>query len=299
MRTAVGPFLTTGAALVAATAVVANPVMTPPADVQIPAVELSANTGMSGDMFDRVFLAAIAPTPPESTSPLAVLRELLASLAGDANHVGREAIAQAFVAGAAVMAKPPLTALSVPNLAAPDVYFRITAPTVDTLPALVSVSQDVMPVLQQALSNLEEDATYVGGQVVVAAFAAGAVVAAEPELIDKTLTALAAGDIKAALKKAKHAVVAPLRPPLIIIDALRDVIEKRLAELHDLIAALIAAPTSAGAAMQTLASPPAAAITSPSPAAPPTSAPVVGAHRRPARTYVVHPAAGSGHPNAR
>ena len=53
MRGVVGPVLTTGVALAAAVVVVANPVIPPRSDVQIPSVQLSAGTGDALGMLDE------------------------------------------------------------------------------------------------------------------------------------------------------------------------------------------------------------------------------------------------------
>jgi hypothetical protein len=71
----------------------------------------------------------------------------------------------------------------------------------------------------------------VGSGLVAAAFAAGALVAYEPILIARTLTALVNGDFEGALANAVKAVVAPLGPPAMIYDTLRNVIVKNLTPL--------------------------------------------------------------------
>ena len=63
MKRAIGPIVTTGMALVVSGVIVANPVVAPRADVQIPAVQLSSGSGEAGGMLDEAFLNAIAPAP--------------------------------------------------------------------------------------------------------------------------------------------------------------------------------------------------------------------------------------------
>ena len=236
MRPALGPFLTTAVALVVATVVVVNPVVTKPTDVQIPAVQLSANSGASVGTLGRSLLDSIAPAPAESTSPLAILKQLFAALAEDATDIGKKAILEAFVAGTVAVTQPELTAESIPYVAPYDPVDPINGPTILIAPISptsvpTSFVQEVTPALESVLTSVVQDAGYVGGQAVAAAFAAGAVVAAEPKLITKAFTALATGDIQTALRSAVQAVMAPLGPPLMIINALRAVLQKRWAQL--------------------------------------------------------------------
>ena len=107
MRRAIGPIVTTGVAMVAAGVVVANPILAPRGDVQIPAVSLSAGT--ADNMLDQSFLDAIAPAPPQSNSPLSVLKQLVSALAADATYLGKNAIIDAFVAGVGAVTGPQLS----------------------------------------------------------------------------------------------------------------------------------------------------------------------------------------------
>lgn len=70
---------------------------------------------------------------------------------------------------------------------------------------------------------------YVGAEVVAAAFAAGAVEAAMPTFIADPLTSVP--DLAAALHNAVSAVIGPLGPPALVIDAIRTVIENQVAEV--------------------------------------------------------------------
>ena len=232
----------------------ANPIIAPHSDVQIPAVQLSAGTGDAIGMLDQAFLDAIAPAPPESTNPLSVLKQLITSLAADASDAGKTAIINAFVAGITAVSEPELTATTVPYEApavsppavpplSPDLAMSVL-PGLDlnsiipandgisSLPNLTSVVTDtVAPAVTSFVSSLIRDAGYVGGKLVAAAFATGAIVANEPALIGATLTALVQGDFTGALESAVKAVIAPFGPPVIILNAVANVIERRLVDL--------------------------------------------------------------------
>lgn len=264
VRRVVGPILTTGVALAASAVVVANPIVSTRADVQIPAVALSAGSGDPTSMLDQEFLDAIAPAEPESTSPFSVLKQLITSLAADATHLGKNAIVGAFVAGVtAVSSDPELTASStpylppssssllgespaviasvLPGLDMPAVTAAVSAvsdfaakPALPELPDLSAVS-GIAPAVTSLVSGLVDDVGYVGKEVVAAAFAAGAVVAAQPGLIVDTVVALAKGDVKGALTKAITVVTSSLGPPTIVVNALRTVVENRFAELSGVV----------------------------------------------------------------
>ena len=64
-----------------------------------------------------------------------------------------------------------------------------------------------------------------------AAFAVGAVVAAEPRLIAKTLESLVSGDFDGALRNVVKVVTAPLGPPAMVFDTLLTVVESHLGQL--------------------------------------------------------------------
>lgn len=244
VRGAIGPILTTGVALAAAGVVVANPIVAPRSDVQIPAVELSAGSGDPSGMLDQDFLDAIAPSPPESTNPFSVLRQLITSLAADATYLGKNAIVDAFVAGVTAVSQPELTAASTPyypsvantpELAAsvlPGLDLETFVPLTDLGANLAStsvvVNDAVVPVVQTLVTSVVTDAGYVGGQLVAAAFVAGAVAVAEPALIGDTLEALIKGDLNGALQSAVKVMTAPLAPSIVILNALRAVVEKNI-----------------------------------------------------------------------
>lgn len=236
-----GPVLTTGVALAAAAVVVANPVIAPRSDVQVPVFQLSAGSGDALGMLDEDFLNAIAPAPPQSDNPFVILKDLISGLAANATDFGKNAIVEAFVAGATVaVTQPELTAVSVPYVPAPPVastdiaaFVPPSAPSLDAfLPPPISLPTaaiaDITPIVAEVLRSVVNDVSFVGNELVVAAFAAGAVLAAEPRLIIDTLRALAEGDVRGAPENAVKVVVAPLGPPQIVINAIRTVVERHL-----------------------------------------------------------------------
>ena len=245
MRRTLGPILTTGVALTAAGVVVANPIVAPRSDIQIPSVALSAGTGDAISMLDQAFLDAIAPAPPESTNPFSVLRQLVSSLAADASYMGKNAIVDAFVAGVTAVSEPELTAASTPYFTPPSPELAMSilpgldltsitpvSDAVQALPALASaVTDTVSPAVKSFVGNLIHDAGYVGGELIAAAFATGALVANEPRLIGETLKALVKGDFSGALENAVKAVTAPFGPPIIIVNAVATLIEKYVGDL--------------------------------------------------------------------
>ena len=269
MRRAIGPIVTTGVAMVAAGVVVANPILAPRGDVQIPAVALSAGT--ADNMLDKSFLDAIAPAPPESNSPFSVLKQLVSALAADATYLGKNAIVDAFVAGVGAVTGPdlsPVTGTYVPPVAppppvsslapvvvpppdlsalmpavTPHVDASVLSSTISSVPAELAnvtstfINGSVVPVVQGVVSAIAYDATYVGKNVLTAAFAVGAAVAAEPGLISDTLKALVNGDIGGALQNAVKAVVraveTPITSSMLIINAVKDIIENHLLELEN------------------------------------------------------------------
>jgi hypothetical protein len=231
--------------LVTAGVVVANPIVAPRADVAIPAVQLSAGNAETIGMLDQAFLDAIAPGPGGSSNPFSVLKDLISGLAADATSLGKDAIVDAFVAGVAAVSPPELTAASSPYLSfagAPVPGFpAITdphdlsalVPAISDVAVTVSdsrefVANDVVPVAREFVASLAADVEYVGTGLIEAAFAVGALVADEPILIARTLTALVNGDFEGALINAVKAVVAPLGPPAMVYNTLRTVVVKYL-----------------------------------------------------------------------
>lgn len=220
MRRAIGPIVTTGVVLVGAAVVVANPLVTKPHDVTVPAVHLSAGagTGAPQGMFDKALVDAIAVDTGDSTSPVSVLKQLFASLAADASLFGGKAVSEVLPHGQA--ATPPPS--QAPSASPVDVN-TLAALMQPALPAPASPAGQIGPELQQALTVVTADASYVGRQVVVAAIAAAGLTVTEPVLITEVVIALAKGDVTGAVKKVIDAAEAPLRPTSIILDAVRTV----------------------------------------------------------------------------
>ena len=217
MRTAIRPLVTAGVALVGAAVIVANPVMLPSADIAIRAQQSPAEVRRDLYLVDPAFQEALAEESPQPTDPMEPLPRLIAALTGDGAPVSREAIARAYAAGVAVVSGPTPTGSSVPNLPA------------GAGPSNPMVDQT--QVFQQTLQDLVDGVNHVGADVVAAAFAAGAVAAAMPTLIADPLTSAAVGDLAAALYSAVSAVVAPLGPPALALNAIQTVIEDRMAEV--------------------------------------------------------------------
>lgn len=246
MRRVFGPIVTTGVSLMAAGVVVANPIAAPHSDVRISSIQLSGSTDATGGMLDEAFLNAIAPAPPESTNPFSVLKSLVSALAADATYLGKNAIVDAFVAGVTAVSEPELTAASVPYVATPGDAVGLAdlvAPTGTDLASVFDpfvsvptnladpapfITQSLAPAVEQFVSSLASDAGYVGGQLVAAAFAAGAVVAKEPAMIVDTLRALVSGDFNTAIQRVVQVITAPLGPTTMIVDAFVNVFERSL-----------------------------------------------------------------------
>lgn len=227
LRRALGPFLTTGVALVAAAVVVANPIVTPPRDVAVPAVQLSAGADAPRSMFDKSLVDAIAVETPESTGPVAVLRQLFAALAADAGLLGDNAVSQVYPDDPSELSPTDPTVPSAPDTAtasmSPADLDALAAFIQPVLAGPVATAGQIVPELQKALTAVGADISYVGRQIVVAAITAAGLVGTEPALVGEALTALANGDVTSAARKAAQAVAAPLRPQSIVIDALRTV----------------------------------------------------------------------------
>ena len=217
MRALIRPIVTTGVGLVSAAVIVANPVMLPAADVAIRAQQSPAEVRRDLYLVDPAFLEALAEDSPQQTEPMEPLPRLVDALTGEGASISREAIARAYAAGVAVLSGPTSTGWSVPNL-----------------PAGAGPSNpmvDPTRLFQHTLQDLVEGVTHVDADVVAAAFAAGAVDAAMPTLIADPLTSAETSDLAAALYSAVSAVVAPLGPPAVALDAIRTIIETRMAEV--------------------------------------------------------------------
>lgn len=238
----IGLLLTTGVALSVAAAVVANPVIAPRPDLQIPAVQLSG-TGDAMDMLNNDFLSAIGPTQSESSSnPFAVLKDLVASLAADATYLTKNAIVSAFFAGASAVTNPELTAASypyvpgspdIPGLAVPTGPAVVPSPvgtaggawpvSTDQLLAAAALPADLVPAASEVVSALMDDVHGLSESVVVAAaFAAGALLVTEGGQVVDTLRTLVDHGVEAALRDVLTAVGSG-EPEKAIISAIRSV----------------------------------------------------------------------------
>ena len=240
----IGPLLTTGVALSVAAVVVANPVIVPRADLQVPAVQLSG-TGDALDMLNKDFLSAIGPAQAEPPSnPLAVLKDLISTLAADASYLGRNAIVAAFFAGATAVTNPELTAAShpyVPDIPAPAVSggavdwsaAGATLPaagpvSTEQLMALAAVPADLIPAAAEMVMTLMDDVHGITDDAVTAAFAAGALLMTQGGRAIDTLRDLVDTDLRSVLSGAVTAVGAVTSgdPERALINAIRGVIEQ-------------------------------------------------------------------------
>jgi hypothetical protein len=213
----------------AATVVVANPVVVPRADVQIPAAHLPvtvAGVGHHGsahgsalDMLDEDFIRAVGPGPTASANPLAALTDLVRVLVADAAQMGRSAVLHAFATGARVIADPVLTSTSYPYLpAAPSdpaalPWWGPTPP--------VAGAGDLGPVVTQALTAILADVGDVSGaRAIVSAFAAGAALASE-QLPVLGVVESVQRDLRGVLVDTASVVAALPRPREVIGDGIR------------------------------------------------------------------------------
>jgi len=226
---AFGPILTAGVTLGAATVVVANPVVVPRADVQIPAAHLPvtvAGVGHHGSahgsalaMLDEDFIRAVGPGPTASANPLAALTDLVRVLVADAAQMGRSAVLHAFATGARVIADPVLTSTSYPYLpAAPSDPAALpwSGPTPP-----VAGAGDLGPVVTQALTAILADVGDVSGaRAIVSAFAAGAALASE-QLPVLGVVESVQRDLRGALVDTASVVAALPRPREVIGDGIR------------------------------------------------------------------------------
>lgn len=258
----IGPLLTTGVALSVAAVVVANPVIVPRADLQIPSVMVKlSSTGDAMDMLNADFLEAIGPTPAESSNnPFVVLRDLIASLAADATYLGRNAIVGAFFAGASAVTNPELTAASHPYVpSAPTSVPPVPAGPVpvrpvdwpahasvstDELLAIAAIPADLVPASAAVVMALIDDVRGLGDTAVSAAFAAGALLVTGGSQVIDAVHGLVGGDV-AALNDVLAAVGSG-EPQKAILNAIHTVVDEPASVPRSFIAPPVASP-SAGA----------------------------------------------------
>lgn len=234
MRRGIGAIVTTGVALVGATAVVANPVSAPPSDVRVPAVKLSADSSTSPVVLNRALLEVIAQDRVES-SPTGPLKRLVADVVTDVTLLSGRAAGQAFwteVPGRATPASTP---------SVPDASPMAVAELLSGQPANSAPSGTVSPALAQdralrrAVTSVGDYVGYVSVHVVDETVAAARIATAEPKRIADTLAALTDGDVDSAIATALRVVAVPLGPPSKIVTAIRTVVRQRLTELADVL----------------------------------------------------------------
>lgn len=229
MPGAFGPILTTGVALSAAVVVVTNPVTAPHADVRIPAAQAQVSTasGQAVDMLDEDFINAVAPGPTGSTNPLAILKDLVKVLVADAAEVGKSTVLRAFIAGASVVApnSPELTSVTLPYVVPPAPETLPNLPDLSAMPWTAvpgPVSEELRPVVEQALTAIIADAGDVTDPgVIAAAFMAGAALAAEESPIAQDLRRLVESQFQPALRDAKAAAITRPAIGTVILDAVK------------------------------------------------------------------------------
>ena len=253
MRRALGPFLTTGVALVAATVVVANPLAPPSRDMQISTTQLSTSPDLLSPS-DKSLLSALTPQLAAAGIGPA-LAQILAALAADADRISREV-------STAAGAEPPLAV----TLAEQTAYRPepITPTVVESANAAPEVSftgftAAVAPsAVVQAINGLVSDTGYLGGKVVEAAFAVVDVIVRVPQFVITALVDVLHGDFAGVVDTIRSVVRAVLGPGLIILDGIRDVIFGRTSEAAAPPAALKGAisPAAATPSKNTEAPPP-------------------------------------------
>lgn len=221
MRRALGPILTTGVALVAATVVVANPLAPPSRDMQISTTQLSTSPDLLSPS-DKSLLSAL--TPKLAISDIGpALAQILAALAADADRISREVSSAISPDPVAVAALPEQTAYRPEPIAPGFVESANATPPATTGFASAVVSSDVV----QAINGLVLDTSYLGGKVVEAAYAVVDVIIRVPQFVITAALDLLAGDIAGALDTVKDAIRAFWGPGLIILDGIRDVLYGR------------------------------------------------------------------------
>lgn len=223
VRRALGPILTTGVVLCSAAVVVANPVLTQPRDISVPSVQLSVGNAASQSTLEKSLVDAIGADSHDQAGPVSVLKQLFSTPSADAGLPAGEAVSEAVVVHNSAVLPPSSPAASPSQGQTPP------APGLDALanllqPALAGpreVATQMAPELRQALAAANADAGYVGQQAIVAAIAAAGLVGTEPALVTQALTALAKGDVAAAVTKVVEAAATPLRPEPVVLESVR------------------------------------------------------------------------------
>ncbi|BBY59636.1 hypothetical protein [Mycolicibacterium sarraceniae] len=240
MRRALGPFLTTGLALTAAAVVVANPVAPPSRDMQISTTQLSTSPDLLSPS-DKSLLSALSPQlPPGGLAP--ALAQILAALAADADRISREVASESAPEVLAEAALPDRTAYRPEPLPAPFVESANATPAIST-----AFAAPVQTNVQQVLSGLVADTSYLGGKVSEAAYAAVDVIISAPEFVFTAVIDLLNGDISGALDTVRSAIKAVLGPVQILVDGIRNVLfGRQVPTVPPATAASVIAPQSSG-----------------------------------------------------
>ncbi len=229
MRRGIGAIFTTGAALIGATVVVANPVSAPPSDVRVPAVKLSADNARSNTALDRALLETLTRDVGEA-NPAEPFKRVVADVVTNVAMLSGRAVDEAFwnqVPGNATPAQP-----AVPPSAVADLLRG--KPAVDLPPgASPAVIQDQS--LRQAVTSVADYVGYVSVQAVETTVAAARIAVARPRLIADRLAVLTDGDVDAAITSALRVVAVPIGPPSKIVTALRTEVRQRLTEVADIL----------------------------------------------------------------
>ncbi|EHB49960.1 hypothetical protein MycrhDRAFT_5347 [Mycolicibacterium rhodesiae JS60] len=224
MRRALGPFLTTGVALVAAAVVVANPVAPPSRDMQISTTQLSTSPDLLSPS-DKSLLSALTPQLPVSSLGPA-LAQILAALAADADRISREVASAIGPDVVIAAAAPEQTAYRPEPLVAPFVESpNAAALAANTGFASTVAGSDVV----QVLNGIVADTSYLGGKVYEASVALVQVIIRVPEFVITAALDLLNGDIAGALDTVKSVIKAFFGPGLIILDGIRDFLYGRQA----------------------------------------------------------------------
>ncbi|BBZ77234.1 hypothetical protein MANY_25710 [Mycolicibacterium anyangense] len=204
--------------MVAAAVVVANPVAPPIRDMQISTTQLSTSP-QALIPFDKSLLNSISQQSAPFGSALA---QILGALAAEADRIGNDVNSTGFEAApvppaaltAAAYPPPPAETPFVPPNGTPS-----AAAAAAMLPA-AGVAD-----VQQVVTSLVQDTTYLGSKVVEAAYAAVDVLVNTPSLIVKAIVALIKGDLVSALNTIVDAIKAFFGPGQILIGGLQGFID--------------------------------------------------------------------------
>ncbi|EHB49776.1 hypothetical protein MycrhDRAFT_5163 [Mycolicibacterium rhodesiae JS60] len=269
MRRGFGAIFTTGAALVGATIVVANPVSAPPSDVRVPSVKLSMDSTTSSAALDQALLETITKNPAETT-PANLFKKSVAGVVTNVTLFGGRAVEGALRVRPAVDGTPaPMPPPPVPPTAVVDL---LGGGPVNVSAARAPAAPVEDPALQHTVSSVADYVGYVSVRAVEATDAAETFGAAEPKQIADSLARLTHGDVNSAITTALRTAVAPVGPPSMVVKAIRAGVRKQLTELADRIRRSLPTP------------PRISQVTRPSTTERPTSLRVALGHRRASAT---------------